>query len=143
MTPVSWEEVGTRSFNSPIMIAETTERVQKVQDRLKVARSRQKSHADDRRRNLEFAINDMVFLKTSPMKGTIRFGQKGKLLPRFIRPFKIRSKIRNVAYRLKLPPELSGIHNVFNVQCFENMWEILHISFNMKISKCYQTPHMW
>ena len=49
------------------------------------------------------------------MKGTIRFGQKGKLSPRFIGPFKIKSRIGDVAYRLDLPPELSGIHNVFHV----------------------------
>ncbi|KAJ8637476.1 hypothetical protein MRB53_011743 [Persea americana] len=49
------------------------------------------------------------------MKGTIRFGQKGKLSPRFIGPFKIQSRIGNVAYRLDLPAELSGIHNVFHV----------------------------
>ena len=49
------------------------------------------------------------------MKGTIRFEQKGKLLPRFIGPFKIKSRIGDVAYRLDLPPELSGIHNVFHV----------------------------
>ena len=49
------------------------------------------------------------------MKGTIRFGQKGKLSPRFIGPFKIQSRIGNVAYRIDLPTELSGIHNVFHV----------------------------
>ncbi|XXG85952.1 hypothetical protein AAC387_Pa11g0946 [Persea americana] len=114
-TPVSWEEVGTRSFHGPTIIAETADKVQKVQERLKVARSRQKSYADNRRRDLEFAVGDLVFLKTSPMKGTVRFGQKGKLSPRFIGPFKIQSRIGNVAYRLDLPAELSGIHNVFHV----------------------------
>ena len=39
-TPVSWEEVGTRSFNGHTVIAETTENVQRVQDRLKITRSR-------------------------------------------------------------------------------------------------------
>ena len=83
-TPVSREEVGTRSFYGPIVIAETAEKVQRVQDRLKVARSRQKSYADNRQRDLEFAINDLVFWRTSPMKGTIKLGQKGKLSPRYI-----------------------------------------------------------
>ena len=114
-TPISWEEVGTRSFHGPTIIAETADKVQKVQQRLRIARSRQKSYADNRRRDLEFAVGDLVFLKTSPMKGTIRFGQKGKLSPRFIGPFKIQSRIGNVAYRLDLPAELSGIHNVFHV----------------------------
>ena len=114
-TLVSWEEVGTRSFHGPAIIAETAEKIQKVQERLKVARSRQKSYADNCRRDLEFAIGDSVFLKTSPMKGTIRFGQKGKLSPRFIGPFKIKRRIGDVAYHLELPPEFFGIHNVFHV----------------------------
>ena len=49
------------------------------------------------------------------MKGVMRFGKKGKLAPRYIGPFEIRSKVGEVAYRLVLPPELSRIHPVFHV----------------------------
>ena len=49
------------------------------------------------------------------MKGVMRFGRKGKLHPRFIGPYEILERIRNVAYRLALPPEMSGVHNVFHV----------------------------
>ena len=44
-----------------------------------------------------------------------RFGKKGKLSPRFIGPFEILERIGQVAYRLALPPSLSGVHNVFHV----------------------------
>ena len=84
-----------------------------MQYRLKVTKSRQKSYADNHWHDLDFAIDDLVFLKASPMAGTIRFGQKGKLFPRFIGPFKVKSRIEAVAYYLDLPVELSGIHNVF------------------------------
>ena len=114
-TPICWEEVGTRSFHGPTLIADTTEKVLQVRERLKTAQSRQKSYADKRRRKLEFPIGDWVFLKTSPMKGTIRFGQKGKLSPRYMGPFEIKSIIGDVAYRLKLPPEFAGVHDVFHV----------------------------
>ena len=64
---------------------------------------------------MSFSVGDLVFLKVSPMKGVMRFGKKGKLAPRYIGPFEIRSKVGEVAYRLVLPPELSRIHLVFHV----------------------------
>lgn len=51
----------------------------------------------------------------SPMKGVMRFGKKGKLAPRYIGPFGIRSRVGEVANRLVLPPELLQIHPVFHV----------------------------
>ena len=46
----------------------------------------------------------------------VRFGQKrGKLSPRYIGPFDILERVGKVAYRLALPPKMSGVHNVFNV----------------------------
>jgi len=56
-----------------------------------------------------------VFLKVSPLKGSVRFGQKGKLTPRFIKPFEILQRIGPVAYCLALPLSLQGIHHVFHV----------------------------
>ena len=54
-------------------------------------------------------------MKISPTKGVYRFGIKGKLSPRYIGPFEILERIGMVAYRIALPPKLSGIHNVFHV----------------------------
>ncbi|GJS66132.1 putative reverse transcriptase domain-containing protein [Tanacetum coccineum] len=45
----------------------------------------------------------------------VRFGNKGKLAPRFVRPFEIIEKVVSVAYRLDLPEELSGVHDTFHV----------------------------
>ncbi|XP_058203011.1 uncharacterized protein LOC131317481 [Rhododendron vialii] len=64
---------------------------------------------------LAFTVGDHVFLKIRPKKGVIRFGKKGKLSPRYIGPFNIVEKIRKVAYRLALPPQLDRVHNVFHV----------------------------
>nr|GFC52379.1 putative reverse transcriptase domain-containing protein [Tanacetum cinerariifolium] len=54
-------------------------------------------------------------LKVSPWKGVIRFGKRGKLNPRYIRPFKILAKVGTVAYRLELPEQLSRVHITFYV----------------------------
>ncbi|XP_047260397.1 uncharacterized protein LOC124893436 [Capsicum annuum] len=91
------------------------EKVKVIQQRLKTAQSRHKSYADIRRRGLEFSIGDWVFLKVSPMKGVTRFGKKGKLSPRYIGPYKITKRVRQVAYELELPQELSMVHPVFHV----------------------------
>nr|GEV40184.1 putative reverse transcriptase domain-containing protein [Tanacetum cinerariifolium] len=53
----------------------------RIKKRLKTARSRQKSYADNRRKPLEFKVGDRVLLKVSPWKGVVRFGKKGKLAP--------------------------------------------------------------
>ena len=45
----------------------------------------------------------------------MRFGENGKLSPRFIRSYEVIEKVGSVAYRLALPPELENIHNVFHV----------------------------
>ena len=42
-------------------------------------------------------------------------GRGGKLSPRYIGPLDILERIGEVAYRLALPPQLSGIHDVFHV----------------------------
>ena len=82
---------------------------------MKIAQDRQKSYADNRRRDLEFQVGDKVFLKISPWKGIIRFGRRGKLSPRYIGPYEVIDRVGDVAYRLELPPELSRIHNIFHV----------------------------
>ena len=44
-----------------------------------------------------------------------QISKRGKLSPRFIGPFEILESIGTVAYRLALPPSMSGVHKVFHV----------------------------
>jgi hypothetical protein len=65
------------------------ENIRMVRENLKAAQSRQRSYADTRRRELSFEVGDYVYLKVSPIRGTKRFGVKGKLAPRYIGPYQI------------------------------------------------------
>ena len=50
-----------------------------------------------------------------PKRGVVRFGQRGKLSLRFIGPLEILERIGTVVYRLALPPNMPGVHEVFHV----------------------------
>ena len=91
------------------------DKVNVICDRLKAAQDRQKSYADKRRKDLEFEVEDQVFLKLSPWKGVVRFGKRGKLSPCYIGPFEIVERIGPMSYRLDLAEELSRVHNVFHI----------------------------
>ncbi|GKA89099.1 putative reverse transcriptase domain-containing protein [Tanacetum coccineum] len=114
-SPVIWTEVGESQLIGPEIVQEMTEKIVQIKERLKTARSRQKSYADKRRKPLEFQVGDRVLLKVSPWKGVVRFGKKGKLAPRYVGPFEIVERVGPVAYRLKLPQELSCVHDTFHV----------------------------
>nr|GEU91514.1 putative reverse transcriptase domain-containing protein [Tanacetum cinerariifolium] len=94
----------------------------KIKQIIQAARDRQKSYADLKRKPMEFKVGDRVMLKVSPWKEVVRFGKRGRLNPRYVRPFKVLEKVGSVAYKLELPQELSRVHNTFHV-------------FNLK--KCY------
>jgi hypothetical protein len=101
--------------SGPNILQEAEKQVRMVRENLRVTQSRQKSYADHRRRELSFEVGDFVYLKVSPMRGLHRFKVRGKLAPRFIRPFKILEKRGELAYQLELPPQLSHVHDVFHV----------------------------
>ena len=114
-TPVCWTEMGGRQLAGPEIVQETTDKIVQIKERLKVAQDRQRSYANKRRRSLEFQVGDRVMLKMSPWKGIVRFGKRGKLSPRYIGPFEVVARVGEVAYRLKLPERLQGIHDTFHV----------------------------
>ena len=107
--------MGECSINGPDLIKDTSEKVDLIRKRLLMAQSRQKNYADIRRRLLEFEVGDHVFLKVMPKRGLVKFGKRGKLVPRYIGPFEVLERVDTVAYRLALPPSLSGVHEVFHV----------------------------
>nr|GEU86258.1 putative reverse transcriptase domain-containing protein [Tanacetum cinerariifolium] len=86
-SPVLWTKIGENWLIRPELVQETTDKVVLIKERLKVARDRQKSYANNRRKPLEFEVG----------------------------PFEILERIGPVAYRLRFPQELSGVHDMFHV----------------------------
>ncbi|XP_049392040.1 uncharacterized protein LOC125856518 [Solanum stenotomum] len=95
-TPIGWFEVGETQILGPDLVHQAVEKVKLIKERLKTAQSLQKSYVDVRRRDIEFQVDDWVFLKVSPMKGVMRFGRKGKLSPRYIGPYKVIRRVGQV-----------------------------------------------
>ena len=121
-SPLHWDLDEVRSTSSkenealrPELVQEAIDKIQIIKKNMKTAQDRQKSYADKRRKGLEFSVGDHVFLKIAPLKGIRRMGKSGKLNPKYTGPFQIVERISPVAYQLDLPPNLTGIHNVFHV----------------------------
>ncbi|KAJ9561582.1 hypothetical protein OSB04_006742 [Centaurea solstitialis] len=85
-SPLSWVEIGDSQLTGPELIQETTNKISVIKDRLKAATDR-----------------------------LVRFGKRGKLSPRYVGPFEIIERLSPVAYKLRLPEEMSEIHNTFHV----------------------------
>ena len=126
-----WTEVGESSITGPDLIRDTSEKVSLIRQRLLTAQSRQKSYADVRRQPLEFEVGDHVFLKVMPKRGVVKFGKRGKLSPKFIRPFEILERDRRcsvpigvTAQHVRCPRGISRLHApeiIFQIQL---MWLI-------------------
>ncbi|XP_073152942.1 uncharacterized protein [Henckelia pumila] len=114
-SPLFWDDLSETPVIGPDMIREMSDKVKLIQIRMRTTQDRQSKYANVRRRPLSFEQGDRVFLKISSFRVTVRFGKKGKLSPRFIGPYEILDKVGDLAYRLALPPALSGIHDVFHV----------------------------
>jgi hypothetical protein len=114
-TPLYWNQTRESQVFGPEILQEAEKQVQSVRESLKTAQSRQKSYADNRKRELIFEVGDFVYLKVSPMRRMKRFKVKGKLSPLYIGPFKILERKGEVLYQLELPDNLSDVQDVFHV----------------------------
>ncbi|GJY45372.1 putative reverse transcriptase domain-containing protein [Tanacetum coccineum] len=86
--PMAWAEVGESQLIGPDIVQETTVKIVQIKEKLKTARDRQKSYADNRRKPLKFSVSDKV-------RGFDEWGP--------------------VAYRVLLPTRTFGIHDTFHV----------------------------
>jgi hypothetical protein len=124
-TPLNWIEPGEKVIVGPDIVDEAKAMVHRIQDNLKATKSRQESYANKRHRLLQFEVGDHVYLKISPMKGMKRFGVKGKLPPHYIGPFVILERCVTMVNKLKIPPSLAGVIDIFHVS---------------QLKKCFKAP---
>ncbi|GJT29674.1 putative reverse transcriptase domain-containing protein [Tanacetum coccineum] len=87
---VYWAEVGEDQLTGPELIQETTEKIVLIKQRMQAAQDRQKNYVDQKRKLMEFEVGDRVMIK-------------------------VLDKVGKVAYKLKLPQELSRVHYTFHV----------------------------
>ena len=81
-SPICWDEIGERKILDPTTVSwieEGREKIKLVRQRIQTAQSRQRSYANNRRNDLEFAVGDLVFLKITPLKASL-MSRKGKKL---------------------------------------------------------------
>ncbi|GKA57074.1 hypothetical protein Tco_0756262 [Tanacetum coccineum] len=119
-SPILWAEIRESSLIGLQLVQETTDKVVIIKEKLQAIRDRQKSYADNRRKPLEFEVGD-EFCSNCVIKGVAlgkcdfvwkerQFCHRGML-----GPFEIIERIGPVAYRLRLPEELSEVHDTFHV----------------------------
>ena len=149
-TPLNWNhafsETGEKRLLKvlgPDMAQQAEEQVRIIRANLKIAQDRQKSHYDSKHTERYFKEGDLVYLRVTPMRGTHRFGIKGKLAPRYVGPFEIISRSAPLAYVLKLPESLSKVHPTFHVsqlkQCFKDPGRgVDHSTIELKEDLTYQ-----
>lgn len=85
------------------MIREIAENVEVIRQRMKAVDDRQKFYADRRRKELEFSIEDMVFVQVSFLRKVMRCRTSGKLPSRFVGSFPILERVEKLVYRVELP----------------------------------------
>ena len=62
-------EVGERTKFDQWIVDEAAEKIQFIRDNMKKAQDRQKKYADRKRREVEFQVGDIVYLKVTTQKG--------------------------------------------------------------------------
>jgi hypothetical protein len=99
----------------PELVQVMKEKIALIRKRMLTVQSRQKSYADKCCRELKYAVGDVVYLKVSPMRNVFHFENKGKLSPRYVGLFKVLKQASSLAYKIEMPLNLVGVHNVFHV----------------------------
>ncbi|XP_055802669.1 uncharacterized protein LOC129871719 [Solanum dulcamara] len=111
-SPVGWFKVGKMALIGLDFVVDAMEKARLIRERLETAQSHHNSYSYLIKRDLEFDVDDWVYLKVSRMKGVIYLGKKGNLSPTYVGTYKVLKHIGKVEYELDLPFELGMVHSV-------------------------------
>ena len=92
-SPLYWNIEEIEILEGPEIVQMIVDKIDVIKGELKAAQDRQKSYADQHCKEMEFQVGEKVFLRVSPWKGIMRFGNKGKLSPRYIGPYEVIEKL--------------------------------------------------
>jgi hypothetical protein len=105
------------------LTAERNEMLREMKDQLLKAQDKMRMQANKHRREVEYQVGDMVYLKIQPyklQKLAKRFNQK--LSPRYYGPYEVIERIGTVAYKLRLPED-SWVHPVFHASLLKKVFD--------------------
>jgi len=127
-TTLCWYQDGKAVLVGSELLEYTTKKVRMVRDRMQASQSRQKAYADRKRRPLEFAAGDHVFLRVTRTTWVGKALRSRKLSPKVLGPYQISRRIGPVAYEIALPPQLANLHLVFHVsQLRKYVFDLSHV----------------
>ncbi|TYK22515.1 transposon Tf2-1 polyprotein isoform X1 [Cucumis melo var. makuwa] len=114
-TLLSYGERRTSNSSIDEQLKERDVALDALREHLLLAQQQMKLYADQKRRHVEFQVDELVLLKIRPYRQTtLRSKRNEKLSSRYFGPYKILERIGEVAYRLELPTD-AAIHPVFHV----------------------------
>ncbi|KAA3484515.1 DNA/RNA polymerases superfamily protein [Gossypium australe] len=105
------KKLSERKVFGPELIQEAKIMVKMIKGRLKAAFDKKKSYADLKLKDIKYTVGD----KYLRGKWSCALIAKGKLNPRFIKPYEIIERVLLVAYHPPLSSKLKKIHDVFHV----------------------------
>ena len=126
-----WLEIFNSKLATLDIDQQTTTKITRICDKLKFFHDQHKIHADKHTKSLGISCGIHIVLKLLLWKEVGHFGKRGKLSPCYVGPLNITERIGLVSYKLKIPEDLSPIHDTFHVSNLKKYLEevSLHVPF--------------